>query len=142
MPTTTMDPPAPSSRPPQGRPARVLYAEDLPELRELMRLNLQHAGFQIETVGDGGAALQRLRADPGEIDLLITDHQMPGMSGLELVGRLRLLSYRGKVMVYSSELDPEVRHTYQRLGVHAILAKPVRAALLRRVVAALLPAAR
>jgi two-component system, chemotaxis family, chemotaxis protein CheY len=137
-----MDPPAPSSRPPQGRPARVLYAEDLPDLRELMRLNLQRAGFQVETVAEGGAALQRLREHPGEIDLLITDHQMPGMNGLELVAQLRLLPYQGKVMVYSSELDPEVQHTYRRLGVHLILAKPVRPALLRRVVATLLPAAR
>lgn len=142
MPTTTMDPPAPSSRPPQGRPARVLYAEDLPDLRELMRLNLLRAGFQVETVGDGGAALQRLREVPGAIDLLITDHQMPGMNGLELVRSLRLLPYPGKVMVYASELDPEVEHTYRRLGVHVILAKPVQPALLRRVVETLLPAAR
>jgi len=142
MPTTTMDPPAPSSRPPQGRPARVLYAEDLPDLRELMRLNLLRSGFQVETVGDGGAALQRLRAGPAEIDLLITDHQMPGMNGLDLVRSLRLLPYQGKVMVYASELDPEVNHTYRRLGVHVILAKPVRPALLRRVVETLLPAAR
>ena len=141
MPTFTLDQPAPSSRPPQNRPARVLYAEDLPELRELMRLNLQRAGFLIETVGDGGAALRRLREIPGEVDLLITDHHMPVMNGLELVRRLPAAGFRGRVMVFSSEIDPAVHREYLRLGVHQILPKPIRPDALRRILAQLLAAA-
>lgn len=141
MPTTTMDPPAPSSRPPQGRPARVLYAEDLQDLRELMRLILQRAGYEIETVADGAEALRRLRAPRADFDLLITDHHMPVMNGLELVRRLPDIPFLGKVMVFSSEIDPAVHREYHRLGVKLILPKPIRPDMLRRMLSQVLAAA-
>ncbi|HEY0864626.1 MAG TPA: response regulator [Lacunisphaera sp.] len=138
MPTTTMDPPAPSSRPPQDRPARVLYAEDLHDLRELMRLILHRAGYEVETVADGDEALRRLRAPRADFDLLITDHHMPQVNGLELVRRLPTTPFRGKVMVFSSEIDPAVHQEYHRLGVRVILPKPIRPDTLRRVLEQLL----
>jgi two-component system chemotaxis response regulator CheY len=141
MPTTTMDPPAPSSRPPQGRPARVLYAEDLKDLRELMRLILHRAGYEIETVADGDEALRRLREPRADFDLLITDHHMPVMNGLELVQRLPAIPFQGKVIVFSSEIDPAVHGEYYRRGVHLILPKPIRPETLRRVLAQLLTSA-
>ena len=136
-----MDPPAPSSRPAQGRPARVLYAEDLRELRELMRLILNHAGYEIETVTDGDEALRRLRESHPDFDLLITDHHMPVMNGLELVRQLPTIPFHGKVMVFSSEIDPAVHREYHRLGVNLILPKPIRPDMLRRMLAQVLAAA-
>lgn len=141
MPTTTMDPPAPSSRPPQDRPARVLYAEDLRDLRELMRIILHHAGYEIETVADGAEALRRLHEPHADFDLLITDHHMPVMNGLELVRQLPTIPFGGKVMVFSSEIDPAVHREYHRLGVHLILPKPIRPDVLREVLTRLLAAA-
>src|SRR4051794_39441053 len=84
---------------------RVLYADDVRELREIMRLSLSRDGHGIECVEDGAQALQRVMADPG-FDLVITDHHMPFMNGPELVQNLRGLSYNGKIMVFSSELSP------------------------------------
>jgi two-component system chemotaxis response regulator CheY len=141
MPTTTMDPPAPSSRPPQDRPARVLYAEDLQDLRELMRLILSHDGYEVETVADGAEALRRLRAPRADFDLLITDHHMPVLNGLELVRQLPTIPFRGRVMVFSSEIDPAVHQEYQRLGVRVILPKPIRPEMLRRMLVQVLAAA-
>ncbi len=142
MPATTTDASAPSSRPPHVRPARLLYAEDLDDLRAVMCLILRGEGYQIETVNDGAPALRCLRDDPAGFDLLITDHHMPGMNGLELVRQLRTTAYRGKVMVFSSELDPLVHREYHKLGVQVILPKPIRPSDLRKVLADLLPAAR
>lgn len=140
MPTTTMDPPAPSSRPPQDRPARVLYAEDLQDLRELMRLILGRDGYEVETVADGAEALRRLRAPHADFDLLITDHHMPVLNGLELVRQLPTIPFRGRVMVFSSEIDPAVHREYQKLGVHVILPKPIRPDMLRRMLVRVLAA--
>jgi CheY-like chemotaxis protein len=120
----------------------VLYAEDLRDLRELMRLIVQRAGYEIETVADGEAALRRLREQPEDFDLLITDHHMPVMNGLELVRQLPLVPYLGKTMVFSSEINPDVHREYHRLGVNAILPKPVRPATLRIILAGLLSKAR
>lgn len=140
MPTTTIDPSAPSSRPPQGRPARVLYAEDLRELREVMRVIVEAEGYRIETVNDGDEALQRLTDNPAGYDLLITDHHMPRMNGLELVHRLGKTTFQGRILVFSSELDPEVHREYHRAGVSVILPKPIRPAILRKALLELLPA--
>ena len=106
-----------------------------------MRLILQGEGYNIETVEDGAVAFRCLRENPAGFDLLITDHHMPEMNGLELARQLRTTSYRGKIMVFSSELDPLVHQEYHQLGVRVILPKPIRSSVLRKALAELLPAA-
>ncbi len=138
MSTATKEPFVPPARPAPGRPARVLYAEDVRELRQVMCLILEAEGYEIETVNDGAAALQRLQENLAAYDLLITDHHMPVMNGLELVRQLRATSYHGKIMVFSSELDPAVHREYHCLGVKVILPKPVRPAILRKALGELL----
>jgi two-component system chemotaxis response regulator CheY len=132
----------PSALRPLGRSPRVLYAEDVRELREVMRLILQDVGYTIETVKNGAEAFHRLGEDVDGFDLLITDHHMPEMNGLELVHRLRSSPFRGKIMVFSSELDPAVHREYHRIGVEVILPKPVRPALLRKAMEELVPISR
>lgn len=117
---------------------RVLYADDLPELREIMRLSLSREGHGIECVPDGQRALARLTADPS-FDLVITDHHMPVLNGLELTGRLKALPFHGKIMVFSSELSPAVAAEYRQLGVDKILYKPVFPSVLRHALGELFP---
>lgn len=64
----------------------VLIAEDDPVFRRVMNFSIARGGLQVEAVGDGEAAYQRLCQ--GGIDLMVTDHQMPICSGLELLERL------------------------------------------------------
>lgn len=49
---------------------------------------------------------------------------MPGMTGIELVERLREASFRGKIMVLSAHLTPENRAAYQALAVDAMMSNP------------------
>src|SRR4051812_7432193 len=118
---------------------RILYADDMIELREVARLSLSRDGHGIECVADGMLALARVTADPG-FDLVITDHHMPNMNGLELVHRLREQAFAGKIMVFSSELSAAVAADYERLSVDRILYKPVYPSALRRILAELFPA--
>jgi two-component system, chemotaxis family, chemotaxis protein CheY len=113
---------------------RILYADDVRELRELARLSFSRDGHGIECVIDGLAALNRIKAD-ASFDLVITDHHMPNMNGLELVRELRDVGYRGKIMVFSSELNPDVAVEYQKFGIDRILYKPVYPSALRFVLA-------
>jgi len=115
---------------------RILYADDLRELREVTRLSLTRDGHQIECYPDAPSALVRLMEDPA-FDLVITDHHMPGMSGLEFVRQLRRLQFKGKIMVFSSELSSNVAADYQNLGVDRIIYKPVFPSALRQVMAEL-----
>lgn len=127
---------APASRP--KKYLRVLYADDLLDLRELMRFALSREGHGIECVEDGQHALDRVLADP-RFDLVITDHHMPRMNGIELVSRLRAVPFQGRIMVFSSELSPAVAEDYRNLGVDKILYKPVFPSQLRDVLAELFP---
>ncbi|MEO6875759.1 MAG: response regulator [Opitutaceae bacterium] len=108
-----------------SRPLRILYADDVRELRDLMRMVLTKQGHNVETVDSGAPALTRLsEAQPG-FDLLITDHHMPGVNGLELVRQTRESPYSGKIVVFSSEISEEVHEQYRRFAVDAILPKPI-----------------
>lgn len=114
---------------------RILYADDMRELREVARIALSRDGHLIECVGDGQQALDRVTADPNAYDLVITDHHMPHLNGIELVTRLRALPFHGKVLIFCSELSPAVNETYQKLKVDRILYKPVFPSELRQVLA-------
>ncbi len=115
---------------------RILYADDLLELREVTRLSLTRDGHQIECYPDAISALARITDDPS-FDLVITDHHMPGMSGLECVRQLRQLQFAGKIMVFSSELSAAVAAKFQTLLVDRIIYKPVFPSELRQVMAEL-----
>lgn len=122
---------AASAAAPPSRPLRILYADDMPELRSLMRDMLARQGHSVETVDGGDTALLRLKETLNGYDLLITDHHMPGINGLELVRQARELTYPCKIVVFSSEISDEVHEQYRRFAVDAILPKPIFPAIFR-----------
>lgn len=120
---------------------RILYAEDVRELRDLARAVFTREGHTVDCVCDGLEALDRLTRQPNHFDLLITDHHMPRINGLDLVKNLRGSPFRGKIMVFSSELNPCIAAEYHELNVDRILFKPVYPSFLRQAIADLFPAA-
>lgn len=119
---------------------RILYAEDVAELRELARLVFTRDGHSIDCMPDGSDALARLTENVNAYDLLITDHHMPRLNGFDLVSAVRRMPFKGKIMVFSSELSPLVAADYRKLGVDRILFKPVYPSFLRQAIAELFPA--
>jgi len=113
---------------------RILYVDDMRELREVARLALSRVGHKVECVSDGALALDLVKANPGVYDVVITDHHMETMNGLELVMKLREIHYPGLIAVVSSELNDDVEHEYRNMGVEKILYKPVELSALRSLV--------
>jgi two-component system phosphate regulon response regulator PhoB len=66
---------------------RILVVDDEPDLVELVRLNLDQAGFEVETAETGRAALDALRKAPP--DLMILDLMLPDLSGTEICREVR-----------------------------------------------------
>jgi two-component system, OmpR family, alkaline phosphatase synthesis response regulator PhoP len=64
----------------------ILAVDDEPHILHVVSLKLKNAGYTVLTAKDGEEALETAAAGP--LDLLITDYQMPGMSGLELARRI------------------------------------------------------
>jgi excisionase family DNA binding protein len=83
---------------------RVLVADDEESIREMLARTLTLADYEVHTVGDGQAAVDRLRAEA--FDLLITDLSMPRLDGLAVVREARRLHPGMPVVIitgYSSE---------------------------------------
>lgn len=112
----------------------VLYVDDMRELREVARLALSRVGHKVECVSDGALALELIRSNPSAFDVVITDHHMETMNGLELVMRLKEIAYPGMIAVVSSELNADVEDEYRNLGIERILYKPVELSDLRALV--------
>jgi two-component system OmpR family response regulator len=70
-----------------GAARKILIVEDEAPIRELLRLHLSLAGFAIDEIGDGGAALDRLRG--GRYDLVVLDVMLPGLDGITLCRAVR-----------------------------------------------------
>ena len=113
---------------------RVLYVDDMRELREVARLALSKAGHKVDCAADGSDAFEMITAKPGAYDIVISDHHMGGMNGLELVMKLREINYPGMIAIVSSEMGLEVAEDYRQLGVTRLLYKPVELSDLRALV--------
>lgn len=80
---------SPAAPPPDvPRSTRVLVVDDQFTIRELQRSILEAAGYHVVTATNGRDALDRL-ADATDIDVVVTDVQMPTMDGLELLREIR-----------------------------------------------------
>ena len=119
------------------RTLRILCAEDHELICELLGKALSDAGHQVECVLDGQAAWERLCTEPTAFDVLITDHQMPHLSGLELVRKLRETAFAGWIIVESGNLTPELEDAFRALVVDRIVRKPLRPEVITELIAGL-----
>lgn len=66
---------------------RILYMEDDPGLARILKKNLERKGYQVEIAPNGEDGMARMAEDC--FDIVLVDHNMPGMSGLEVIGALQ-----------------------------------------------------
>src|ERR1700752_3234328 len=102
--------------------AAILVAEDQADIRDLIALNLRHAGYDVTPVADGRAALDN-QAERSA-DLLILDLMMPGLDGLEVCKAVRAKGRPMPILMLpakSTELD---RVLGLELGADDYLTKP------------------
>jgi DNA-binding response OmpR family regulator len=103
---------------------RILTVEDEPAVTQLLALVLGGPSAKISNACDGWMALMKIGAADEPFDVVITDHNMPRMTGLELVRRLRVRNFAGKIIVLSAYLSEENVRAYEELKVDMMLAKP------------------
>jgi CheY-like chemotaxis protein len=83
----------------------VLVVDDDDEAREWLRLTLSLRGWIVEEVTTGDAALERIAAVRPDVVLL--DHDMPGMKGIECAAALRKTSSELRIILASAFIDTE-----------------------------------
>lgn len=113
-------------------PARILLAEDDGDLRMLLALKLQDAGFAVTEVCDGKDLLERLidaapeEGGPDPFDIILSDVNMPHFNALDvMIGARRRLTTT-PIVLMTSFAEAHIREQARRLGVAAVLDKPLR----------------
>jgi two-component system, chemotaxis family, sensor kinase CheA len=105
-------------------PATVLVVDDQLSARELQRSILEVAGYRVEVARDGREALRRIR-ETADLDLVLTDVQMPEMDGFELLQAIRADDVHGSlpVVVVTTLGDEASRRRGAEAGADAYVVK-------------------
>ncbi len=107
----------------------LLIIDDEPDILLVMTANLAKEGYEVDTADTGESALRRLEVR--DYDAVIVDHQMPGMTGLELLERLRGEGTRNfwwsdtPVIVVTAYGTIEMAVKAMRDGAYSFLTKPI-----------------
>ena len=102
---------------------RILVVDVEPAQRELVAAFLGKQGFEVALAGDGAEALARFKKDA--FDLVLTDQRMPGLSGLELLERLRGVTPEVAVIVMTAYGTIETAVAAIKAGAADYLTKPL-----------------
>jgi CheY-like chemotaxis protein len=121
--------------PPQGQskpPHRILLVDDESNIRSLNADVLAGAGYHVDTADSGASGWKALQAN--QYDVLITDNTMPGVTGLDLIKKLRSADMTLAVILASGTVPAEELNRCPWLQVDALLPKPYSVAALLRTV--------
>lgn len=98
--------------------------EDEKAVAHMIAMVLGGPTAQVAMARNGWEALIKIGATLQPFDVVITDHRMPHMTGLELVRQLRTKTFGGKILVLSAYLSDEDIRAYEQLGVDMMMSKP------------------
>jgi CheY-like chemotaxis protein len=105
-------------------PGRILVVDDNPEIREYIAKLASREGFVVDTAGDGEEGWRSVCSMGYE--LVITDHQMPKLTGLSLIRRLREVSINAPcILISSSPPEPELAIA-KLIDPGAVMTKPFK----------------
>lgn len=113
---------------------KILAVEDETAVAQLLALVLCGPACRVTTACNGAQALEKIATARQPFDVVITDHQMPELTGLELVRELRAHHFAGKIAVLSAHLNETNVHAYEELSVDLMLSKPFDVEELRHAI--------
>ena len=116
---------------------RILLVESDPGVLEVMNIMLRYIGCDVVATDSGIKALNAFVGDPFSFDLVISDVQTQGLSGLELAGRI--LEKRPEVpMAILSGGDQLIESEVHKQGIRCLIKRPIRIGQLASIVSEVL----
>jgi len=106
-------------------PYRILIVEDQREVSRLLRTALEtlDAEFEVVEVPSGEEATLESTRNP--IDLLVSDYRLPGMTGVELMHKVKINHPQVKVILVTGQTNPRIRKEVAESGADAFFIKPI-----------------
>jgi PAS domain S-box-containing protein len=132
--TTEVQNAAPVAMAAKGGTETVLLVEDEESVRELVRDTLESKGYKVLEAGNGDAALKIASSYSGQIDILISDVVMPGLSGRDLAKKLNETHPKLKILYLSGYTEEAIIHQGVLEPGTAFLQKPFTLQTLSRKV--------
>jgi two-component system, chemotaxis family, chemotaxis protein CheY len=113
---------------------KILTVDDSPSIRQMVKLTLSNAGFDVLEAGNGMEGLTAAKATA--VDMVVTDINMPVMNGLGLIRELRKLpAYRGvPILFLTTESDPGMKQEAKTAGATGWITKPFQQSQLVAVI--------
>jgi PAS domain S-box-containing protein len=140
MPQAAIEPSAATKPADQTTGRHVVYVDDYEAMVFLVGRLLRKQGYRVSTFTSGESALAWLQDHPDPIDLLVTDQNMPGMSGVDLA-RESLRERPGlRVAIVSGHVNDKLLADASAVGVHEVMAKQDSMDALGEAIAKLLQA--
>jgi len=102
----------------------ILVVEDEEHLATGIKFNLDAEGYRVTTVGDGPSALELIQNNPHDVDLVVLDLMLPGMSGYAVCEALRDAGNNMPVLVLSARTLTEDRTRGFDVGANQYMSKP------------------
>ncbi len=106
-----------------GQGQHVVYVDDDEVMLVMVQHLLQRLGYRVTGFADPQAALAAIRQQPLSFDLVVTDVNMPGMSGLQLAAELAALRANLPIILSSGYVTEDMRTQATHLGVCGVLNK-------------------
>jgi CheY-like chemotaxis protein len=104
---------------------RILIVEDQREVSRLLRSALEtlEADLDVVEIPSGEEAV--LHSTNNRVDLLVSDYRLPGMTGIELMRKVKINHPRAKIILVTGQTDPRIRREVAEAGADAFFIKPV-----------------
>ena len=114
----------------RGMGRRLLYIDDDASVVDLMQRLLERREYVVTAFTDPRAALDALRRDPFAFDLVVSDYNMPYLSGLDVARAVRDIRSDLPVAVTSGFVDQRLLTLSEAAGVRELIVKPIDSAML------------
>jgi len=109
----------------QMSPYRILIVEDQREVSRLLRSALETLQVELEVVEIFSGEEAILYSSRNKVDLLVSDYRLPGMSGIELMNKVRKNQPQVKIILVTGQPDHRIRKEVAEAGADAFFIKPV-----------------
>lgn len=113
-------------------PAKILIVEDHDDSREILRIQIEHLGYEVIEARSGEEAIEKALAE--NPDLIIMDLGLPGMDGIEATVVLKQNPKTSQIPVIAHSAWKEKRNKALEAGMVEFLPKPTSLAVFREVV--------
>lgn len=117
---------------------KVLVVDDMSAIRQVIMAHLKSVGCEPLGVSNGRVALDLLARRP--FDLVLSDWNMPGMDGTQLVTAIRARNKTIPIVMVTAEGDPKLLQALRELGINGYIIKPFKPQALLKVLHKIFPA--